>query len=82
VPGQFVYQDTVNSAINLPDIAAYLHFTIKTFNAFIRAENLNAVTFRSGQNAGVKFVRHNLVAERRPQAGLVMRLGVYWRFVN
>ena len=41
VLGQFFYQDSITIKNQLPDIAAYVHFRIKPFKAFVRAENLN-----------------------------------------
>ena len=47
VLGQFFYQDTVTIK-NLPEINAFLHFRIRSFKGFVRAENLNSVEFRDG----------------------------------
>src|SRR5690606_12202983 len=47
VIGQFVVQDTLTIK-NLPDVTAYLHFRIRTFAGYIRAENLNTVNFVNG----------------------------------
>lgn len=78
VLGQFFYQDSVTIKNQLPDIAAYVHFRIKPFKAFIRAENLN--TARAFNGFG--FTRNNLVAPAYALPGLQIRLGVYWSFVN
>jgi hypothetical protein len=79
---QFFYQDSISSAGNLPDLAAYLHFNIRSFNGFIRAENLNTLRLRTGNGAGLKFVNNNFTAMLYPNAGMIFRLGIYWRFVN
>lgn len=77
VMGQFVPQDTVTIK-NLPDIAAFVHFRIKGFTAFIRAENLNTVSFSNG----FAFVNNNFAAPHYPTQGFILRLGIQWWFVN
>jgi hypothetical protein len=76
--GQFFYQDSVTIS-NRPDVAAYFNFRIRSFKAYIRAENLNAASF---QNGGFGFRNNNLAAPGYPYPGLVIRFGVYWSFVN
>jgi hypothetical protein len=78
--GQFFYQDSIGIRNNLPNIAAYIHFRIKPFKAFVRAENLN--TARKLSTAGFGFTNNNLVAPGYPLPGLQIRLGIYWSFVN
>lgn len=78
---QFLYQDTLRIS-NRPEIAAYLHFTIKGFNMFVRVENLNTAYFRTGERTGLKFNHHNFSAPLYPDAVMVLRLGIYWRFIN
>lgn len=78
---QFLYQDTLRIS-NRPEIAAYMHFAIKGFNAFVRIENLNTAYFRTGDRSGLKFNQHNFSAPLYPDAVLVFRLGIYWRFIN
>jgi len=78
VLGQFFYQDTLTVKNSLPDIAAYMHFRIRPFKAFVRAENLN--TARNLDGFG--FTRNNLVAPGYSLPGLQLRLGVHWSFVN
>ncbi len=73
----FFYQDTT-TITNRPDIAAYLHFRIRSFKAYIRAENLNSV---STQN-GFGFTRNNFAAPGYPNPGLLIRVGIFWTFVN
>lgn len=62
VLGRFFYQDTTVIRNPLPDIAAYVHFRIRPFTAFIRMENLN--TARNFNGFG--FTRNNLVAPFTP----------------
>ena len=78
VLGQFFYQDSITISNQLPDIAAYVHFRIKPFKAYVRAENLN--TARAANGFG--FTRNNLVAPGYALPGLQIRVGVYWSFVN
>lgn len=77
VLGQFFYQDSVRIS-NLPDIAALLHFRIRSFKAYLRAENLNTARLFGG----FQFNNNNLAAPDYPIPGLVIRLGIYWSFVN
>lgn len=76
--GQFFYQN--NYIINnRPEINAFFDFRIKTFKAYIRAENLNTI----GTNTG-KFGlnKNNLTAPYYPQQGFWFRLGIWWTFIN
>jgi hypothetical protein len=75
--GQFFYQDSVTIS-NFPDIHAFLHFRIRSFKAFIRAENLNTASFKGG----FQFDRNNLAAPDYPIPGLILRFGIFWGFVN
>ncbi len=75
--GQFVPQDTFKLK-NLPDISAFFHFRIKSFTAFIRAENLNTVSLLNGFG----FINNNFAAPHYPTQGLMIRFGVRWGFVN
>lgn len=77
VLGQLFYQDSV-AISNLPDLAAFLHFRIRGFKAYIRAENLNTARVFGG----FQFNNNNLVAPGYPMQGLNLRLGIYWSFVN
>jgi hypothetical protein len=77
VIGQFYNQENQTIKMKLPDLAAYLHFRIKSFTAYLRFENLNTLDLSSGQ-----FTRNNLVSPNYPYPGMQMRLGVYWSFVN
>ena len=75
--GQFFYQDSVTIS-NLPDVHAFLHFRIRSFKAYIRAENLNTARLFGG----FQFNNNNLAAPGYPTPGLNIRFGVYWSFVN
>lgn len=78
VLGQYFYQDSLVIKNRLPDIAAYINFRIRPFKAFIRAENLNTARFAKG----FAFTGNNLIAPGYALPGLVIRVGVYWSFVN
>ncbi|MBL7698169.1 MAG: hypothetical protein JNK79_08425 [Chitinophagaceae bacterium] len=75
--GQFFNQNDTTIKMQLPDIAAYFHFRIKSFTTYLRFENLNAYDFSTN-----KFTRNNLVSPNYPYPGLQLRVGVYWTFVN
>lgn len=75
--GQFTPQDSV-SIKNLPDVHAFFHFRIKSFTAFIRAENLNTVRFTNGFG----FTNNNFAALHYPTQGFMFRFGIRWGFVN
>ncbi|MEO6254135.1 MAG: putative porin [Ferruginibacter sp.] len=77
VMGQFAPQDTFKLK-NLPDISAFLHFRIKSFTAFIRAENLNTVSLSNGFD----FTNNNFAAPHYPTQGFMLRFGIQWGFVN
>jgi hypothetical protein len=76
--GQFFYQDSIKINNPVPDISAYMHFRIKPFKAFIRAENLNTAR----NLGGFGFTNNHLVTTGYPMPGLQIRIGVYWSFVN
>jgi hypothetical protein len=78
VLGQFFYQDSV-TINNLPEVSAFLHFRIRSFKAYVRAENLNTLHY---QNGSVHFNNNNLAAPDYLIPGLVIRFGVFWSFVN
>ena len=77
VLGQFMPQDTFKLR-NRPDISAFFHFRIKSFTAYIRAENLNTVSFLNGFG----FINNNYAAPHYPTQGLILRFGILWNFVN
>lgn len=76
--GRFFYQDSVQINNTRPDIAAYMHFRIRSFKLFFRAENLNTAQFKDGFG----FTKNNFAAPGYPYQGLIIRLAVYWNFVN
>ncbi|MEJ7611074.1 MAG: putative porin [Ferruginibacter sp.] len=75
--GQFSPQDTV-TITNRPDIAAFLHFRIKAFTAYLRVENLNTASFANG----FSFTDNNFAAPHYPTQGMIIRLGIRWWFVK
>ncbi len=75
--GKFFFQDSIRIN-NRPDVAAYVHFRIRNFRTFIRAENLNTATM----TGGFGFRNNNFAAPDYPYPGLVIRVGVFWNFVN
>lgn len=77
VMGQFTPQDTFKLK-NLPDVTAFFHFKIKSFTAYIRAENLNTVSFANGFG----FTNNNFAAPHYPTQGFMLRFGIQWGFVN
>jgi hypothetical protein len=79
VLGQFFYQDSLTIS-NFPEIATFVHFRIRSFKAFIRAENLN--TMEVTRDGGFGFTNNNLAAPGYPYPGLQLRLGIWWGFVN
>ena len=76
--GQFFYQDTATVS-NLPELSAFLHFRIRSFKGYVRAENLNTLGFNGGS---ISFTRNSLAAPNYAYPGLVVRFGIYWSFVN
>jgi hypothetical protein len=77
VLGQFFYQDSVRID-NRPELHAFFNFRIRSFKAYVRAENLNTLKFSGSPG----FTAHNFAAPDYPYPGLVLRLGIYWSFVN
>jgi hypothetical protein len=80
VIGQFFSQTQTTIAQHLPDINAYLNFRIRSFVLYVRTENLN--TFEISPATGFGFTNNNYVAPSYPGAGLKIRFGIYWSFVN
>jgi hypothetical protein len=80
VLGQFFYQNNTRLDNPMPDIAGYVHFRIKAFKLYFRAENLN--TGRFLDNDGFGFTNNNMEVPGYPYPGLVLRFGIYWSFVN
>lgn len=76
VTGQFFPQDSIKIS-NLPDIAAFVHFRIRSFTSFVRLENINTIDF-----SDFTFSKNNMAAPLYPYPGLLFRLGIFWNFVN
>jgi hypothetical protein len=77
VLGQFSVQDTFTIK-NRPDVAAFFNFRIKSFSTYIRAENLNTLSFQNGFD----FVANNFAAPHHPTQGFLIRFGIRWWFVK
>jgi Putative porin len=80
VIGQFFPQNNTTIAQKLPDITAFVNLRIKGFTAYLRAENLNTMTFNGP--GGFGFTNNNFVAPNYPSPGLRIRFGVFWSFIN
>jgi hypothetical protein len=80
VLGQFYLQNDTTIKQNLPDINAYIHFRIRSFTAYVQAENLN--TLQVSSTTGFGFNKYNFVAPNYPFMGLQIRIGFFWSFVN
>ncbi|WP_143104022.1 putative porin [Thermoflavifilum thermophilum] len=68
--GQFVYQNQQRIR-NSPEIAALLHFRIRSFVGYIRAERLNSFIFNP-----------NFAAPHYPYPDFGVRIGVKWGLIN
>lgn len=77
ITGQYFFQDVTTVKLKMPEAAIYMHFRIKSFNAYVRAENLNAF-----DPAGGGFTRNNIPTIDYPYPGLQIRVGIFWSFVN
>ncbi|MBI2283201.1 MAG: hypothetical protein HYU71_05790 [Bacteroidetes bacterium] len=75
--GQYFVQQT-NTISNRPDIAAFLHFRIKSFKGFLRLENLNTLNVKKG----FTFSKPNFMTNYYPGTALWVRFGLWWSFVN
>ena len=76
--GQYFNQNDNTIKLALPDISAYLHFRIKSFSAYIRAENLNTLNVAGGGG----FTKNNIPTAGYPYPGMQIRVGIFWSFVN
>ena len=76
--GRFFYQDSVTIRNQAPELTGYLHFRIKGFKFYLRAENLNSVSTKEGFG----FTNNNIETPGYPYPGMVIRFGVFWSFVN
>jgi hypothetical protein len=77
--GQFYSQNDTTIRQHLPDITGYLNFRIRSFTAYVRTENLNTMQIGAG---GFGFTNNNFVAPGYPSPGLLIRVGIFWGFVN
>jgi hypothetical protein len=78
VLGRFFYQNK-ETISNRPQVDAFFNFRIRSFKAYIRTENLNAVSMQGGSFG---FLNNNFAAPDYPYPGMVIRFGFYWSFVN
>jgi hypothetical protein len=79
VSAQWYTQGDSTIRQHLPDISLYLHLRIRSFTAYVRAENLNSMAFSPN---GFGFYHNNFVAPNYPSAPLLLRFGFFWGFVN
>ncbi|MDO6430961.1 hypothetical protein Q4E93_10210 [Flavitalea sp. BT771] len=77
--GQYFSQSSTTLHQHLPDITAYMHLRIRSFTAYLRAENLNSIAFSP---RGFGWYHNNFVAPNYPSPGFVIRFGFFWGFVN
>lgn len=78
VLGRFQYQDTTSIRNQVPHITGYVHFRIRAFKFYFRAENLNTARVKDGFG----FTNNIIESAGYPYPGLMMRFGIYWSFVN
>lgn len=76
--GQFYYRDSGTVNLKVPTINAYFHFRVKSFTAYIRVENLNTISTKNGFG----FTNNNLSINGYPYPGMLIRVGIFWSFVN
>lgn len=79
VQSQFFYQEQETIRLKLPDIAAYVHFRIRGFTTYFRAENINTARIKDGSFG---FTNNNPAAIGYYYPGFQLRLGIFWSFVN
>jgi len=79
VTGQFFTQGDTTIRQRVPDVSLYLHMRVRSFTAYVRAENVNAVALSPN---GFGFYHNNFVAPAYPSAPLTLRFGFFWGFVN
>ena len=77
--GQFFTQSDTTIRQRLPDISLYVHLRIRSFTAYVRAENLNAIAFSP---LGFGWYHNNFVAPGYAYPGMILRFGFFWGFVN
>lgn len=78
VMGSFQYQDTVSVKNQVPHLAGYVHFRIRSFKMYVRAENLNTARVKDGFG----FTNNIIETPGYPYPGMILRFGIYWSFVN
>ncbi len=78
--GQFFVQNDTTIRQHLPDVTGYINFRIRSFTAYVRAENLNTANY--GAVNGFGFYNYNYLAPNYPDKGLQIRFGFFWSFVN
>lgn len=77
VLGQFFYQNTETIKMRLPEVTGFVHFRIRSFTSYIRFENLNALNPATGT-----FTKNNILLGSYPSPGMLIKIGVFWSFVN
>ncbi|MBS1738834.1 MAG: hypothetical protein JSS98_19945 [Bacteroidetes bacterium] len=77
IMGKFFPQDSIVIS-NRPQLNIFFNFRIKSFTVFVKAENLNTVSFDSGFG----FLKNNFAAPSYPTPGFIFRFGIQWGFVN
>jgi hypothetical protein len=76
--GQFFYQENTTIS-NRPEVNLFGNFRIKSFNAFVRLENLQSLNVTNGK---VNFTAENKYVPHYYYPGLWLRVGIWWRFIN
>jgi hypothetical protein len=79
VTGQFFSQSDTTIRQRLPDITLYMNLRIRSFTAYVRAENVNAMKFAPN---GFGWYGNNFMTPTYPSPGLLIRFGFFWGFVN
>ena len=79
VTGQFFTQGDTTVRMTRPDINFYLHLRVRSFTAYARVENLNAIAFSPN---GFGFYHNNFVAPNYPEPPMIIRFGFFWAFIN
>ncbi len=75
--GQFFYQDT-STLRNRPEVNLFFNFRIKTFNAFVRLENMQSLIPGGGGN----YSKESQFVPNYYYPSLWVRVGIWWRFIN
>jgi Putative porin len=77
--GQFYSQGDTTIRQQLPDITGYVNLRIRSFTVYVRTENLNTAQVGVG---GFGFNNNNYIGPGYPTPGLLIRIGIFWGFVN